>query len=141
MGFWRWITERLKNPRMTMNTPITEKKNPSGLPHIEAIKVPLSSHTNWQREAARAAEVANDFMFDCYEETHPPRVVLSCNDLYVPKYAVIADTLIRVMVWHAPCNSAMTMLVCKAMEQIEGFDPWAVALEAAEERCQNASAS
>jgi len=51
----------------------------------------------------------------------------------------MSDALVRTMVWHSACNSGMTMLVFKALEQIEGFDPWAVAVSVAEERYQDAS--
>lgn len=129
----------MNNETVQPETVQPENKGALGLPIIKSICISLSSHPSWRKEAARATEITNDFIFDAVEETIPPRVVLSGCDLYVPAYGVIADTLIRAML-RTDCNPAMVLLILRALEEIENFDPWKIALLVAEECCQIDSA-
>ena len=106
----------------------------SGLPQIKAVKVALSSGSSWVQEATKAAEIANDFMFETYPDEHPPSIVVSGCDLYIPAYSVIADTLLRTMIIHSPCSSALTMLVCEELVKIGDINPWKLAVEMAAEK-------
>lgn len=80
--------------------PCTLKGN-SGLPQVEVIEIEMPSEV-WAKGLDKVIDRTNDFMFQVTEDTYPPIVRREGKVIYVPKYSVIYDTMVRSITIHQP---------------------------------------